>query len=52
LRCRECGKTYGHQPLSICDECFSPLEVTYDFEYASNPSNAMNYNLHLKLEAL
>ena len=34
LRCRECGKTYGHQPLSICDECFSPLEVTYDFEYA------------------
>ncbi len=34
LRCRECGKTYGHQPLSICDECFSPLEVTFDLEYA------------------
>src|SRR5215469_16233318 len=34
LRCRECGKTYGHQPLSICDECFSPLEVAYDLEYA------------------
>ena len=33
LRCRECGKTYGHQPLSICDECFSPLEVAYDLEY-------------------
>ena len=34
LRCRECGKTYGNQPLSICDECFSPLEVDYDLEYA------------------
>ena len=34
LRCRECGKTYGSQPLSICDECFSPLEVAFDLEYA------------------
>ncbi len=34
LRCRECGKSYGVQPLSICDECFSPLEVVFDLEYA------------------
>lgn len=34
LRCRECGKTYGVQPLSICDECFSPLEVIFDLELA------------------
>ena len=34
LRCRECGKSYGIQPLSICDECFSPLEVVFDLEYA------------------
>ena len=34
LRCRECGKTYGVQPLSICDECFSPLEVAYDLDDA------------------
>jgi len=34
LRCRECGKAYGVQPLSICDECFSPLEVAYDLDYA------------------
>jgi threonine synthase len=32
LRCRECGKSYGYQPLSICDECFSPLEVIFDLE--------------------
>ena len=34
LRCRECGRTYGVQPLSVCEECFSPLEVVYDLEYA------------------
>jgi threonine synthase len=34
LRCRECGKTYSLQPLSICDECFSPLEVAFDLDYA------------------
>src|SRR5579863_5079490 len=36
LRCRECGRTYGVQPLSVCDECFSPLEVVFDLEYARN----------------
>jgi threonine synthase len=34
LRCRECGKTYGVQPLSYCDECFSSLEVAFDLDYA------------------
>src|SRR5580692_10980373 len=32
LRCRECGKTWGNQPRSICENCFSPLEVTYDYD--------------------
>jgi threonine synthase len=32
LRCRECGKTWGNQPRSICDACFSPLEVSYDYD--------------------
>jgi threonine synthase len=32
LRCRECGHTFENQPLSICDRCFSPLEVTYDYD--------------------
>jgi len=32
LRCRECGKAWGNQPRSICDDCFSPLEVSYDYE--------------------
>src|SRR6266571_3043292 len=32
LRCRECGKTWGNVPRSFCEDCFSPLEVTYDYE--------------------
>jgi threonine synthase len=32
LRCRECHKSWGNQPKSICEECFSPLEVFYDYE--------------------
>jgi threonine synthase len=32
LRCRECGKTFSNQPRSICDDCFSPLEVSYDYD--------------------
>jgi threonine synthase len=32
LRCRECGRSWGNQPRSICHECFSPLEITYDYE--------------------
>ena len=33
LRCRECGRRWGNQPRSICDECFSPLEITYDYDW-------------------
>ena len=32
LRCRECNKSWGNQPRSICDDCFSPLEVFYDYD--------------------
>jgi threonine synthase len=33
LKCRECGKTWGNQPKSICEACFSPLEVSYDYDF-------------------
>ncbi len=32
LRCRECHKSWGNQPRSICEDCFSPLEVIYDYD--------------------
>jgi len=34
LRCRDCGKRFPNEPLSSCDECFSPLEVVYDMDAA------------------
>ncbi len=30
------GKSFGNQPLSICDETFTPLEVHYDLEAAKS----------------
>jgi threonine synthase len=32
LRCRECGKTWGNAPRSFCEDCFSPVEVAYDYD--------------------
>ena len=32
LRCRECSRTYPAQALHVCDFCFGPLEVDYDYE--------------------
>jgi threonine synthase len=31
LRCRECGAEYPHEPLHVCEQCFGPLEVVYDY---------------------
>lgn len=30
LRCRECGRDYPVEPLSICEDCFGPLEPHYN----------------------
>jgi len=61
LRCRECGKTFGNQPRSICEDCFSPLEVTYDYDsirsqvsrdlFASRAPNMWRYRELLPLPA-
>ncbi len=32
LRCRECARTYPAGALHVCDWCFGPLEVAYDYE--------------------
>lgn len=31
LRCGECGQEYPTAPLHVCDDCFGPLEIVYDF---------------------
>ena len=32
LRCRKCGREYPLEPLNLCDFCFSPLEISYDYK--------------------
>ncbi|MDP9070322.1 MAG: threonine synthase [Actinomycetota bacterium] len=32
LRCRECGRPYPAEALHVCEYCFGPLEVSYDYE--------------------
>ncbi len=53
LKCNECGKSFGNQPLSACDNCLAPLEVHYDLEsvrdtftrktIAEGPANIWRY---------
>jgi threonine synthase len=31
LKCRECGNTYDKAPVHVCEFCFGPLEVDYDY---------------------
>lgn len=59
LRCNECGKSFGNQPLSACDECLAPLEVQYDLEQvrgkftresiAAGPANIWRYKALLPI---
>lgn len=32
LRCKECGKTYPLKKIYMCEKCYAPLEVIYDYE--------------------
>jgi threonine synthase len=32
MRCRECGEQYGKEPIHVCEYCFGPLEVVYDYD--------------------
>ena len=32
LRCRACTNEYPIEPLNVCELCFGPLEVSYDYE--------------------
>ncbi len=32
LKCRECGREYSLEPMHVCEYCFGPLEVVYDYD--------------------
>src|SRR5713101_6459744 len=59
LKCRECGKLWGNEARSFCDECLSPLEISYDMDAArgrftrknieAGPANLWRYSALLPL---
>ncbi|MFN0087616.1 MAG: threonine synthase [Blastocatellia bacterium] len=61
LKCRECGAPYAVAPVAICEDCFGPLEVDYDYaairrtltreEIAGRPKTMWRYQELLPLEA-
>src|SRR5712691_1388306 len=32
LQCRECGELYPAEARHVCEQCFGPLEVAYDYD--------------------
>jgi threonine synthase len=60
LKCRECGRKYPKEPLYVCEYCFGPLEVDYDYEkirkkltkevIKSRPKNLWRYKELLPVE--
>ncbi|HEX2033191.1 MAG TPA: threonine synthase [Chloroflexota bacterium] len=62
LRCRECGQQYAIEPIHVCDFCFGPLEVQYDYEHLARtvtresiergPLNIWRYHDLLPVEEL
>ncbi len=60
LRCHECGSKYEQQAVHVCEECFGPLEVEYDYDaikrtltrerIESGPANLWRYRDLLPVE--
>jgi len=60
LRCRECGAEYSREPLHVCEQCFGPLEVRYNYDeiravmsrelIESRPRNVWRYRELLPIE--
>ncbi len=60
LRCRECHREYPKQALHVCEYCFGPLEVTYDYagiakvlsrdKIEARPGNMWRYRELLPIE--
>ena len=61
LRCRECGKEYPKAAVHVCEFCFGPLEIAYDYAaigrvltravIESRPHNMWRYAELLPLDA-
>jgi len=60
LKCRECGRLYPAEAIHVCEFCFGPLEVDYDYaairralsreKIATRPKNMWRYKELLPIE--
>ena len=60
LKCRECGRTYPNAPVHVCEYCFGPLEIRYDYDdikkrltrdvILSRPANMWRYRELLPID--
>jgi threonine synthase len=60
LKCRECAREYGVSPIYVCEFCFGPLEVVYNYDgikasltrekILSRPRNLWRYRELLPLD--
>ena len=60
LQCRECGELYPAEARHVCEQCFGPLEVVYDYDAVgervsresinSGPPNLWRYKALLPIE--
>jgi threonine synthase len=32
LQSRECDQEYPNEPLHVCETCFGPLQIVYDYD--------------------
>jgi len=61
LRCRECHREYPLEAIHVCEFCFGPLEVSYDYDairrnvsrdaIASGPASLWRYRHFLPCDA-
>jgi threonine synthase len=38
LKCKECDATYALEAIYVCERCFGPLEVSYDYSGLDDPA--------------
>lgn len=60
LKCKECGRQYPLEAKFVCEDCFGPLEVSYDFsnvdaeeakrKIQAGPQNIWRYSDFLPFE--
>jgi len=58
LKCRECGKEHPPTKLAVCEDCFAPIDMEYDFDsiklnrksFINRPRNIWRYRELLPIE--